>query len=67
MCQLAIEKQASRFNDRVMSMNWTSRLARRWADFFRPVERIPAEFRDRDAERVRRELELIRIRFPHHA
>jgi hypothetical protein len=28
---------------------------------------MPAEFVDRDAERGRRELELIRIRFPHHA
>ncbi|MGH3678345.1 MAG: hypothetical protein ACRDU5_21925 [Mycobacterium sp.] len=50
-----------------MSTNWTSRLARTWAKFSRPSERIPAEFLDRDAERVRRELELIRIRFPHHA
>jgi hypothetical protein len=28
---------------------------------------MPAEFLDRDAERVQRELELIRIRFAHHA
>jgi len=28
---------------------------------------MPAEFLDRDAERMRNELELIRIRFPHHA
>jgi hypothetical protein len=49
-----------------MSMNWTSRLARPVARFFRPAESIPAEFLDRDAERVQRELELIRIRFPHH-
>jgi len=34
---------------------------------FRPAESIPAEFVDRDAERVRRELDLISIRFPHHA
>jgi hypothetical protein len=34
---------------------------------FKPAENIPAEFVDRDAERVRRELELIGIRFPHHA
>ena len=46
-----------------MSLNWTSRLAR----FFRSAEIMPAEFVDRDVERVRRELELIRIRFPHHA
>jgi len=46
-----------------MSINWTFRLAR----LFRPAESMPAEFLDRDVERVRRELELIRIRFPHHA
>jgi hypothetical protein len=28
---------------------------------------MPAEFLDRDAERIAREVELIRIRFPHHA
>jgi hypothetical protein len=50
-----------------MSTNWTSRLARTWDRFFHPAERIPAEFLDRDAERVRNEVELIRIRFPHHA
>ena len=50
-----------------MSTNWTSRLARPLGRIFQPAERIPAEFVDRDAERVRRELELIRIRFPHHA
>jgi hypothetical protein len=37
------------------------------ARIFKPAERIAAEFVDRDAERVRRELQLIRIRFPHHA
>jgi hypothetical protein len=50
-----------------MSMNWISRLAWALARLFRPAEIIPAEFVDRDAERVRRELDLIRIRFPHHA
>jgi hypothetical protein len=50
-----------------MITNWISRLARRWASFFESAEGIPAEFVDRDAERVRRELDLIRIRFPHHA
>jgi hypothetical protein len=50
-----------------MSTNWTSRLARLWARLLAPVEVLPAEFVDRDAERVRRELDLIRIRFPHHA
>jgi hypothetical protein len=50
-----------------MITNWISRLARMGASFFEPVECMPAEFVDRDAERVRRELDLIRIRFPHHA
>jgi hypothetical protein len=50
-----------------MSTNWTSRLSRPWGRIFKPTERIPGEFVDRDAERVRRELELIRIRFPQHA
>jgi hypothetical protein len=50
-----------------MTTNWISRLARAWATFFAPAESMPAEFVDRDAERVRRELDLIRIRFPHHA
>jgi hypothetical protein len=67
MIQLDIEKQASWLDYQVMSMNWTSRVARPLARFFQPAEILPAEFVDRDAERVRRELELIRIRFPHHA
>lgn len=50
-----------------MSTNWTSRFARPLGRIFKPAESMPAEFVDRDAERVRRELELIRIRFPHHA
>jgi hypothetical protein len=66
MRQLAIEKQASWPEYRDMSMNWTSRLARPLARFFQQAE-PPAEFADRDAERVLRELELIRIRFPQHA
>jgi hypothetical protein len=67
MRQLAIEEQASCSDYRDMSMNWTSRLARRWATFFDPADTMPAEFVDRDAERMRREIDLIRIRFPHHA
>jgi hypothetical protein len=67
MRELAIDKQASCSDYRVMSTNWTSRLARPWGRIFTPAESIPAEFVDRDAERMRRELELIRIRFPHHA
>jgi hypothetical protein len=67
MHQLAIEEQASCPEYRVMSTNWTSRLARPLGRIFKPADIIPAEFVDRDAERVRRELELIRIRFPHDA
>jgi len=67
MHQLDIEKQASRSDYRVMSMNWTSKVARPLARLFQPAETMPAEFVDRDAERICRELELIRIRFPHHA
>jgi hypothetical protein len=67
MRQLDIEMQASWLDYRVMSTTWTSRLARPLARFFQPAEVMPAEFLDRDAERVRRELDLIRIRFPHHA
>ena len=48
-------------------MNWTSRLARPLARFFQQPEILPARFVDRDADRVLRELELISIRFPHHA
>lgn len=44
-----------------------SRLARPLGGFFKPAEYLPAEYLDRDAERVRHELELIRIRFPRHA
>jgi hypothetical protein len=66
MRQLAIEGQATCPEYRSMSINWTSQLVRPWARLFKPAD-IPAEFLDRDAERVHRELELIRIRFPHHA
>jgi hypothetical protein len=50
-----------------MSMNWTLRLTRPLGRIFRPAERMPAEFLDRDAERVAHEVDIIRIRFPHHA
>jgi hypothetical protein len=50
-----------------MSKNWTSRLARPLGRIFQPAQRIPAEYLDRDAERVRNDIELIRARFPHHA
>jgi hypothetical protein len=63
MRQLDIEKQASWPDYRDMNMNWLSRLPR----LFDPVESMPAEYVDRDAERVARELELIKLRFPHHS
>jgi hypothetical protein len=66
MDQLAIERQASWSDYRNMITKWTSQVARTLAGIFYPPEAMPAEFVDRDAERVRRELELIRIRFPHH-
>jgi hypothetical protein len=67
MAQLAIERQATSSENRPVSINWTSRMARPWARLFKSADNTPAEFFDRDAERVNRELELIRIRFPHHA
>jgi hypothetical protein len=67
MLQLDIEKQASWLDYPFMRMNWTFKVARPLARFFQPADTVPAEFVDRDAERVRRELDLIRIRFPHHA
>lgn len=48
-----------------MSPHWIP--ARIVAKIVKPVECLPAEFVDRDAERVRRELDLIRIRFANHA
>ena len=50
-----------------MSMNWTSRLTRPLGRIFAPAERIPAEFVDRDAERVAREIDTNTDRFPRHA
>lgn len=51
-----------------MSLNWIPRLSRRLASTLAwqpPVTR--ADYEDRDAERMARELELIKVRFPHHA
>jgi hypothetical protein len=51
-----------------MTTHWISRPARMLAALF--SWRAPggySDYADRDAERVRRELELIRIRFPHHS
>jgi hypothetical protein len=50
-----------------MNTDWISKLARPLGRVFKPAERIPAEFVDRDAERMRIELDLIRARFPHHS
>jgi hypothetical protein len=66
MDRLAIECKPVGSDYRNMSTKWTSQVARTLAGIFYPPEAMPAEFVDRDAERVRRELELIRIRFPHH-
>jgi hypothetical protein len=51
-----------------MGTNWISRLADRLATLFnwQMVEGYSDQV-DRDAERVRRELELIRLRFPDHS
>jgi hypothetical protein len=65
--QLAIEKQASSADYRRMTIDWIAKLARPLGRVFKPAERIPAEFVDRDAERMRIELDLIRTRFPHHS
>ena len=67
MRQLAIESKPVGRDYQLMSINWTSKVVRPLARLFQPAEVIPAEFVDRDAERIRRELDLIRIRFPHHA
>ena len=51
-----------------MSTNWIPRLGHRLSRLF--SWQAPDEYLDcfdRDAERMDRELELIRMRFPHHA
>ena len=51
-----------------MSASWTSRLARQLARLFTwQAPTAYVDYIDRDAERMAREIELIRIRFPHHA
>jgi hypothetical protein len=68
MRQLDIESQASCSDYRVMSTNWISKLSRGLARTF--SWQVPAgcvDFADRDAERMAREVELIRMRFPHHS
>ena len=66
MRQLAIEWQASWSDYRVMNANWISKLGQELARVF--SWQVPAgcvDFADRDAERMAREVELIRMRFPH--
>jgi hypothetical protein len=51
-----------------MSANWISKLGRGLARIF--SWQMPAgcvDYLDRDAERMAREVELIRMRFPHHS
>ncbi len=51
-----------------MSTNWISKLGKGLASAFSwqvPVGCV--DFADRDAERMAREVELIRMRFPHHS
>jgi hypothetical protein len=51
-----------------VSTNWISKLARELVRIF--SWQMPAgcvDHFDRDAERVAREVELIRMRFPHHS
>jgi len=67
MRQLAIDEQASWADYRVVR-NWISKLGRELARIF--SWQMPAgcvDYFDRDAERMARELELIRMRFPHHS
>jgi hypothetical protein len=51
-----------------MRTNWASWLGRELSKLFswQPPSGC-VEFADRDAERIARELELIRLRFPHHS
>lgn len=51
-----------------MSTNWISRLGSALAKLF--SWQAPAgcvDYLDRDAERMARDLELIKLRFPHHS
>ena len=68
MRQLAIDGQASWPDYRRVSTNWISKLGRELVRVF--SWQSPAgcvDFFDRDAERMAREVELIRMRFPHHS
>ncbi|MGV0852934.1 hypothetical protein [Mycolicibacterium phlei] len=51
-----------------MSLKWISRLGRRLADALTWQPPVAyTDYVDRDAERMARELEAIKMRFPHHA
>ena len=51
-----------------MSTNWLSRLGHRLSRLFAwQAPDAYVDCLDRDAERMARELDLIRMRFPHHA
>ena len=51
-----------------MSTNWISKLGRELASVFSWQGSAGCvDFADRDAERMAREVELIRMRFPHHS
>jgi hypothetical protein len=53
---------------RAMSLKWISRLGRRLADALTWQPPVAyTDYVDRDAERMARELEAIKMRFPHHA
>lgn len=68
MRQLAIDEQASWSDYLVMSANWISKLGRGLSRTFHwdaPAGCV--DYFDRDAERMAREVELIKMRFPHHS
>ena len=54
--------------DRRMSMNWLSRVARSWSAFFGDVstQDLACDW-DADARRARIDLDAVRVRFPDHA
>ena len=51
-----------------MSTNWTSKLGQGLANLFSWQSPTGcSDLADRDSERMARELELIKLRFPHHS
>jgi hypothetical protein len=51
--------------NRHMSMNWLSRVARSWSTYFDAPDYV-CDW-DADARRARIDLDAIRVRFPDHA